>query len=218
MNRLLPAIVLSAALAIAAGLGMLPAALLFVAKPLTTMLLIVLAAGRGRDEPVARRWILAGLVLSLVGDVALLWPKEGFLPGLVAFLMAHLAYIAAFRSRARLMERWQPFVAYALLAGAILALLWPGVPGPLRAPVVLYVACLATMAAQAAAVAWAARGTPAATRMRHAAIGGAFFVASDALLATNKFAGPLPLSPLLVLATYWTAQWCIVMSMRDGRG
>lgn len=208
----------SALAAIAAGLGLLPGVVLFVAKPLTTVLLMVLAAGRGHDEPIARRWILAGLTLSLVGDVALLWPKEGFLPGLVAFLLAHLAYIAAFRSRARLLAHWQPFVAYALLASAILAQLWPGVPGPLRPPVVVYVVCLASMAAQAGAVWLAARGTAAAATMRTAAIGGAFFVASDALLAANKFAGPLPLSPLLVLATYWTAQWCIVMSLKDRRG
>lgn len=54
--------------------------------------------------------------------------------------------------------------------------------------------------------------------MRSAAIGGALFVVSDALLATHRFAGPVPLSPLLVLATYWTVQWCIVMSLRPGRG
>ncbi|TXC67408.1 hypothetical protein FSC37_22115 [Piscinibacter aquaticus] len=83
------AIALTATVAIAAGLGLLPAAALFVAKPLTTVLLIVHAARRGADEPVARRWILVGLVLSLAGDIALLWPKQGFLPGLIAFLLAH---------------------------------------------------------------------------------------------------------------------------------
>lgn len=216
---LLPlAIAASAFAAIAAGLGVLPGALLFVAKPLTTVLLIVHAARRGADEPVARRWILAGLLLSLAGDVALLWPKEGFLPGLIAFLLAHLAYIAAFSRRARMLAHAQPFVAYALLAGGILALLWPGVPASLRVPVMVYVVCLASMAAQAAAVWWAARGAPAEPRMRSAAIGGALFVVSDALLATHRFAGPVPLSPLLVLATYWSAQWCIVMSLRPGRG
>lgn len=209
-------LVLAAALtAIAAGIGLLPIALLFVAKPLTTVLLIVRAAGRGYDEPRVRRWILAGLVLSLVGDVALLWPKEGFLPGLVAFLLAHLAYIAAFCTRARFLSRRTPFAAYAVVAGAVLMHLWPGVPAALRVPVLLYVLCLASMAAQAAAVWLAARGTADAVLARSAAIGGVLFVASDALLATNKFAGPLPLAPLLVLSTYWTAQWFIVGSLRE---
>jgi hypothetical protein len=29
------------------------------------------------------------------------------------------------------------------------------------------------------------------------------------LLATNRFATPLPLANLWILATYWAAQWCI---------
>lgn len=208
-------LVLAAALtAIAAGIGLLPIALLFVAKPLTTVLLIVRAMGRGHDEPRVRRWILAGLVLSLVGDVALLWPKEGFLPGLVAFLLAHLAYIVAFSTRARLAARGAPFAAYALVAGAVLMLLWPGVPTALRVPVLLYVACLAAMAAQAAVVWLGSRGGEREGLARIGALGGALFVLSDALLATNKFAGPLPLASLWVLASYWAAQWCIAGSLR----
>jgi uncharacterized membrane protein YhhN len=219
MRRILPvAVVLAAAVAIGAGLGLLPAAWLFIAKPLTTVLLIALAWPRGHDEPKLRRLVLLGLVLSLAGDVALMWPKEGFLPGLIAFLLAHLAYIAAFCTRARFFVRWPPFVAYALVAGAVLMHLWPGVPAALRVPVLLYVLCLASMAAQAAAVWLAARGTADEALARSAAIGGALFVASDALLATNKFAGPMPLAPLLVLATYWAAQFFIVGSLRERAG
>ena len=94
--------------------------------------------------------VLAGLGLSLVGDVALMFP-QGFLAGLVAFLLAHLAYLVAFtRGGVRLAARPGPFIAYTLLASLILAVLWPGVPAGLRAPVVAYVLCLAAMAAQAA--------------------------------------------------------------------
>lgn len=214
---LAPAMAASALLAIAAGLGVLPLAVLFIAKPLTTVLLIVHAARRGADEPRARRWILAGLALSLVGDVALLWPKEGFLPGLIAFLLAHLAYIVAFHGRVRFAARWQPFAAYALIAALVLTLLWPGVPAALRLPVLLYVVCLGSMAAQSAVVWRAARGTAAEPLARVGAIGGALFMLSDALLATNKFAGPLPLASLWVLASYWAAQWCIAGSLRGSR-
>jgi uncharacterized membrane protein YhhN len=213
MNVLGIAASASALLAIAAGLGALPAPVLFLAKPLTTVLIIAHAAARGHDEAVARRWILVGLVLSLAGDVGLLWPKEGFLPGLVSFLLAHLAYIAAFSSRARLFARPAPFAVYALVAGTVLAGLWGGVPEGLRVPVLLYVVCLAAMAAQAGAVWLAARGTDAQGRALTGAIGGALFVLSDALLATNKFAGPLPMSALLVLGSYWIAQWCIAGSL-----
>jgi len=182
-------------------------ALNFVFKPLATLCVIVYAWGRGDvagPQAVVRRWVLAGLWLSLAGDVALLWPKEGFLPGLVSFLLAHLAYLVAFTRRVRFGAAWPPFAAYALVAGGILSLLWAGVPAGLRLPVLAYVACLAAMAAQAA-VLWR-RGS---ARGGVLALGGALFVVSDALLATNRFAGPLVLSNLWILTTYWVAQWCI---------
>ncbi|MDP3610864.1 MAG: lysoplasmalogenase, partial [Rubrivivax sp.] len=179
-------------------------ALNFIFKPLATLVVIAHASPRGRDLPLVRRWVLLGLVLSLVGDICLMWPKEGFLPGLVSFLLAHLAYLVAFTRVVRLAAVPWVFVAYAALAAAILSQLWPGVPGALRAPVVAYVLCLGAMAAQAA-VLWrsgAARGAL-------LAVGGALFMASDTLLAINKFAQPLPMASLWILASYWLAQWCI---------
>jgi uncharacterized membrane protein YhhN len=179
-------------------------ALVFVFKPLTTLILIAYAWPRGSDAPGVRRWVLVGLWCSLAGDVFLLWPKEGFLPGLVSFLLAHLAYLWAFTRVQRFAARPLVFVGYALVAALILSQLWPGVPGALRVPVVAYVLCLASMAAQAA-VLWrsgAARGAV-------LALGGALFMTSDALLATNKFASALPLANLWILASYWAAQGCI---------
>ena len=38
-------------------------------------------------------------------------------------------------------------------------------------------------------------------------------MASDSLLAINKFASPLPLSALWILSTYWLAQLCIAASL-----
>lgn len=204
------ATVASAALCIAAAAGALPPSLAFVFKPLTTLLVIAWAFMRGAEVPVQRRRILIGLWLSLAGDVFLLWPKEGFLPGLVSFLLAHLAFIAAFSVPVRFGARPWVFVAYGVVALAILSQLWSGVPPGLRVPVAAYVVCLACMAAQAAAW-W--RSAPTSTPARCAAIGGALFMASDSLLAINKFASPLPLSALWILSTYWLAQLCIAASL-----
>jgi uncharacterized membrane protein YhhN len=205
-DRLLAAATAACALlAIASAPGALAQPVLnFVFKPLATIAIIAYAWGRGRETPRLRRWVLIGLVASLAGDIALLWPQQGFLPGLVSFLLAHLAYLWAFTRLKPFAADRLPFVLYAAVAGAILALLWPGVPGPLRVPVVAYVVCLASMAAQAALLwrAGLARGAV-------LALGGALFVASDGLLATNKFGGALPLASLWILATYWSAQWCI---------
>ena len=215
-QRLLPTLAaLSGALAILAFSGALPPPLVFVFKPLTTLLIIAFAWPRGHAVPRQRRFIGVGLILSLAGDVALLWPREGFLPGLVAFLLAHLAYIVAFCASARLAARPMVFVMYAAIALAILSQLWPGVPAGLRAPVVAYVVCLAAMAAQAG-VAWQMaldRGSEFVPLARRAAFGGLLFMVSDSLLAINRFATPLPLASLWILLSYWLAQACIAASL-----
>jgi uncharacterized membrane protein YhhN len=147
MPWLFPAFLFSAALAVlAAPWALDQPALAWVFKPLATALVIAFAWQRGERDSLQRRAVLAGLMLSWLGDVALLWPQQGFLPGLVAFLLAHLAYLLAFTQQARFGAWWPAFAAYALVAGAILALLWPGVPAPLRGPVLAYVVCLAAMA------------------------------------------------------------------------
>jgi uncharacterized membrane protein YhhN len=221
-RSLLPvATIASALLAIAAAPWALDLLLLaFVFKPLTTLLVIAHGWPRGRDTPLVRRWVLVGLMLSLVGDVALLWPREGFLPGLIAFLLAHLAYLAAFTRMERFARPAWPFMAYAVVAAAILAALWGGVPAGLRVPVAAYVVCLVSMAAQAAVVWRGAQGTSAARRAGWLAIGGALFVTSDALLAVNRFMASLPASSFWILATYWAAQWCIAswVTRSAGRG
>jgi uncharacterized membrane protein YhhN len=205
---------IGACITIASASGVLPAWWAFVFKPLTTLTVIAYAWPRGAADVRQRRWILAGLCLSLVGDVFLLWPTQGFVPGLVSFLLAHLAYIAALCAPLRFAARPLPFVLYAATAALLLSILWPGIPAALRVPVVAYVLCLASMTAQAAAWWRAARGTPAEHLSRNAALGGLLFMLSDTLLAFNKFAAPLPWPALWILLTYWPAQWCIASSLR----
>ena len=213
---LLPLLTLvSAAVAILAlsQPAQLPAGLGFVFKPLTTVLILLYAWRRGADQPRLARWLRAGLVCSLLGDVALLWPEQGFLPGLVSFLVAHLCYILGFCTRARLgAVRW-PFLMFGVIAAMVLGRLWPNVPAALQAPVVVYVVCLASMAAQAWAWWRASVGGPDEPLARWAAWGGTLFVLSDAMLAINKFAGPMEMASFWVLASYWPAQWCIASSL-----
>lgn len=181
-------------------------------KPLTTALLIGWAWSRGTGMA-QRPWLLAGLTMSWCGDVALMWPDQGFLPGLVSFLLAHVCYLVAFSRGTRWLAWPQAAVAYALVAAAVLGALWPGVPAALRAPVTVYVLALAAMAAQAAGQWHAQRGTAWAGLALRAAAGGALFLISDALLATNRFAAPLPAASLWVLSSYWGAQGLIAASL-----
>lgn len=181
--------------------------LAWVCKPLTTALLIAWAAQRGHADPM-RRPLLLGLVCSWVGDVALLWPQQGFLPGLVSFLVAHLAYgVALWRGGAR---PWWPAVAlYGVVALVVLQRLWPGIAPALQGPVVAYVLALAGMAALSAARWWRLRSAGAAW----GAAGGALFMLSDATLAFDRFAAPVPMASLWILSSYWCAQACIAAAL-----
>jgi uncharacterized membrane protein YhhN len=93
--------VASAALAIATAPWALAMPWLhFVFKPAAAIVIIAFAWQRvGRAG--LRRWVLAGLLRSLVGGLALLWPKEGSLPSLLSFLLARLACLAAFKLERR---------------------------------------------------------------------------------------------------------------------
>jgi uncharacterized membrane protein YhhN len=210
LTRWLPAFtVASAMLAIASGVWAFDLrALMFVFKPLTTLLIIGHAWPRAGAPHSVRRFVLWGLWLSLVGDVALLWPQQGFVPGLVAFLIAHLLYIVAFTREHRFAAQPAALAVYALIAGAILAFLWGHIPAALRIPVAAYVLALTAMAAQTAVIGLRAQGDE-LRRARGLMLGGALFMASDAVLAVNRFALPLPAAGLWILATYWAAQWLI---------
>ena len=190
----------------------------FAFKPLATSCVIAWAALRRSDDGLVQRWIVIGLVFSLAGDVALLWPVAGFLAGLVAFLLGHLAYLVALTRRVRFLASPTAFGVWAIVAASVLAGLWAGVPTELRAPVLVYVCALAAMAAQATSVWLARRGQPDAARWRMVALGGALFVLSDAILATDKFVGGIAMPTLWNLSTYWLAQWFIACAAARLKG
>ncbi|KRD40027.1 hypothetical protein ASE35_06895 [Lysobacter sp. Root916] len=206
----LPAIALASVLAIVGAMAPLPW-LHYLTKPTATLLVLAmvwrLPVGRTKYRPA----ILVGLALSTLGDVFLMLPGDWFVFGLGSFLCAHLAYLIAFTRRARAFATLWPFLAYAALAAAVLAVLWSHLPGELRVPVVIYVAVLAAMAAQAAAVWWRQRTRATAL----AALGGLSFVISDASLAIDRFAAPFATASVVVLATYWLAQTWIGLSVRE---
>lgn len=204
----LAAVTLAAALAIGSQMLGWPW-LHYITKPLATLLLAAMVWTTATRETGYRRWVLIGLLLSALGDTFLMLPGDWFVQGLLSFLVAHLSYLWAFRQRAAWLARLLPFASYAALAGAVLWALWPGVPPALRVPVIVYVAALAAMAAQAAAIYWIRRDRVSAL----AALGGASFLLSDALLAWNRFAEPIEAARLWVLTSYWLAQWLIARSV-----
>ena len=108
-------------------------------KPMTTAMILSLAARAAPLPSIGyRRAVVAGMLFSLAGDVFLMLPQDLFVPGLVAFLLAHLCFIAAFFPGARWPARLVAIGTYAAVAGANLALLLPKVPPPLHVPVLAY--------------------------------------------------------------------------------
>lgn len=199
----------SAALAIAGAYWPAMPWLHWLFKPLTTLLIAWSVWRTPSALPRYRAWLLVGLVLSTAGDVFLMLPVDAFVAGLASFLLAHLAYLIALKQRERLFAVIWPFALHAVVAGLVLSQLWPGLPGELRVPVVVYVVVLAAMAAQALAMWWRKRDAASAS----AAWGGAFFVLSDALLAWDRFVAPFAAASLAVLASYWVAQWGLARSL-----
>ena len=158
-------------------------------------------------------WLLAALLGSLAGDVFLMFPGF-FIPGLVAFLLAHLAYIALLRQDAPLFASPRAWLGVGTVALLVYAVLWTGgLPVGLRAPVAAYVLAIAVMAALAVGRAQVLGNTSA----RLVALGAVCFLVSDTTLAINRFVTPLPHSAVWVLGSYYAAQCLIAIGWLRGQ-
>ena len=176
------------------------------AKPLALMLLMFVAwlPNGLADKP--QTWLVRALVLSWVGDVLLLYPGL-FLPGLVAFLAAHVCYFKLLNMDAPLLPNRSALLR-CVLAGALMyaVLFFNGLQMDMRIPVALYVAVISLMAAQA----WGRSTHLKDSGGLMTAIGATLFMLSDSLLAVDTFINPLPYAGLWVLATYYAAQALMV--------
>lgn len=178
-------------------------------KPLTMLAIIAVAALPPGEYSVLRIWVIAGLGLSLIGDVLLMLRPARFIPGLVSFLLAHLAYCLAFLSAGS--ELWWPSLAPALLAGLLmLRLLWPGLDG-MRVPVSVYVMAIVLMVWLAVSL-WHDVRTPAAAAL---AAGAVMFMISDAVLGYARFRHRFWSAQAIILGIYYAAQWLIAVGTRD---
>ena len=149
------------------------------------------------------RLTAAGLVLSAAGDLRL--ESGRFLPGLLAFLAAHVAYLAAFVAVDRRLapSRLLPFLAWGATAFAVLR---PGL-GAMALPVGVYVAVICTMMWRAAACV-GGPATPALAGLLGLA-GAVAFGASDTLIAFDRFRAPIPDARWPIMGLYWLGQWGI---------
>jgi alkenylglycerophosphocholine hydrolase len=201
-----------AATAYLAGLAFGWPELRLVVKPAPVLCLaaLVLSARVGR----AGALIAAGLLCSSLGDVLLELPGR-FLPGLGAFLLAHVCYIAAFVSEERRLRPWLalPFAVYGI---GVFRLLAPGLGG-MATPVLVYAAAICGMMWRAAARVGSGRA-----RAGLALAGAISFALSDTLIALDRFRAPLPGVRWPIMILYWLGQLGIALSFpalgRNGLG
>jgi uncharacterized membrane protein YhhN len=153
--------------------------------------------------------VAAGLLCSAVGDVCLVWP-ERFTAGLASFLVGHCCYVAAFATGALggMAAPW--LVGIGLVTAGLLAVLWPHL-GRVRGPVLVYVTVIAAMAWMAARRALAPDTPVPSGELARA--GALAFMASDGVLALDRFVRRFGAAHAVVMVTYYAAQTLIAASV-----
>jgi uncharacterized membrane protein YhhN len=177
----------------------------FIHKALPIVLLLVVATHQMRGT--SRVLLVSALFFCAAGDVLLaLDLEQGFIFGLSAFALAHLSFTLCF-------YRWRHWHKRQLLLLLPLALflwvmLWLLIPasGALQIPVLGYLGIISAMAITAIL---------ANVSGRYLLIGASCFVISDSLLAINKFLQPLPYEGLLIMFSYYLAQYCLLQGCID---
>jgi uncharacterized membrane protein YhhN len=184
-----------------------PRWMFYVLKPLTMVLICLTAILGGNGLTVYKMMIIAGLVCSLAGDIFLMLPTDRFLPGLIAFLLAHLCFITAFASDINSLS-WWPLIPLIIWAIVFYLFISPAL-GKLKIPVIIYVVIILIMTW----LAWERWIQTKQTEILLVLIGAVLFAISDTFLAIDRFRGVFKSARALRLAVYFAAQWLIASSV-----
>ncbi len=155
-------------------------------------------------------WFGLGMLLSLAGDVFLLWLDRMFIFGLAAFLFAQIAYVIGFNLPLSPLSVWGIFLAIMIGLGGvrimrrILSALVQKGQARLRVPVAVYGVVISLMLLSAMLkltdLAWDASAA------LLVAAGALLFYLSDIVLAWNKFVAPIRNGRVLNIALYHLGQ------------
>jgi uncharacterized membrane protein YhhN len=181
---------------------------MWASKPVASLAFIWASLLAGAAGSSYGRWILAGLVLGMAGDLLLIprGNKRVFRVGILAFLSGHIAYCVAFLG--------QPLSAAGLLVGGaalglfcLLVLKWlsRSLTSEMRWPVRIYMIVIAVMTTLACGV--TAAGGPLIITV--AAIA---FTVSDVFVARHRFVTPDFANRALGLPLYYAAQMMLAVS------
>ncbi len=173
-------------------------------KPLASAGFVLTAWLAGAPSSTFGQIILGALLLSWLGDVLLIGrSKAAFLAGLVAFLLAHLAFLAAFlRLGVEPLTVALAVAVLLVLAAFFYRRIMDRAPARLRGPVICYVLVLVAMA-----------GLAAGTGAPILALAGVIFAASDVSVALDRFTDAGFANRLWGLPAYYAAQLLFAWSL-----
>lgn len=182
------------------------APLFTVLKPLTTILILLFAVLFGIKKSKFHKWMVIGLCFCLVGDTLLL-EDSYFAFGLAAFLLAHLCFSYGFTCLGGFKKYMFPLFLLGVFGLGYYWILFDAL-NALKVPVLLYFLVILFMAWQGIGL----RIWKATRPHTLIALGVLLFIISDGMLAWAKFKEPFPLDGILILATYWTSIFLLVLS------
>ncbi|MFJ1751386.1 lysoplasmalogenase [Kitasatospora sp. NPDC088134] len=172
----------------------------YATKPLLMPLLAAWVWALAR--PGTPRLLIPALLFGAGGDILLeIGGTAAFLAGMGSFAAGHVCYVTMFAKLGALADRRRllPVAAgYAVAWAVLIVLLWPDLDAGMRVPVAVYSLLLASTAVTAARTnLWAG-------------LGGALFLFSDTLIATD-IAGwkHLPAHGFLIMLTYLAGQYLL---------
>ena len=188
----------------------------YLTKPIVLVLVMIffrIQTG-STNEKMFRNFLMTGFLFSAIGDLLLMFsPSDDsfFIAGLIAFLIAHLCYTGGFMVQIMNNKPWNQhwgqlaFSTLVVVYGTEFFVLNRFSFGNLQLPVMIY--CVAITAMGVAAVM--------RDRIKNrdgyfrVVMGAVFFIISDSLLATDKFVEPFEGAGILILGTYFFAQYMI---------
>lgn len=162
-------------------------------------------------------WFGLGLIFSLAGDIFLMLPKEQFIAGLIAFLLAHICYIIGFNPT---LPPFTPLDLFLIVFVAaigkelylnIAAGLEKQGKAALQKPVMTYTVVIALMLISAIFTIFRAEWSLAAALT--VSLGAALFMLSDAILAWNKFVEPIKNGRIMNMAAYHLGQVILIVGV-----
>ncbi|WP_299887706.1 lysoplasmalogenase [uncultured Lacinutrix sp.] len=185
----------------------------YIFKPLIVISLIIYFTKHNKHLSIyTQKFTFFALTFSLIGDILLLFVNRSqlfFIGGLIAFLIAHILYSLVFFNKRNKNTKWYGFVAIILIYTILLfSYLKTGI-GHLLIPVIIYMLVILTMVTSA----FLRKGMVNTNSFNLVFIGALIFIASDSLLALNKFYAPLSIANFGIMFTYALAQLLIVLGL-----